>query len=474
VSSTKHEAADPNTPPERLEELAAFNTAVQTLVAGNPNTPPRTLETLARSKSAAVQSAVTRNPNTPTATLLLLAPKDPQAFVQNPVLPLLELEDTHFTTRMTELDALSFVQHDAMTTEALNLLATHPSEEVQCQLALHPSSAPSLIRTLQRSPRPRVRVPATRHVNLSADPGTAWARLALEDLRTHHAALHRPLEKNPPRPMTLVQLLGIFHECSSWAAELLFTERFGRRTGMVNLTAHFGTHRNGELRAGAATHPLASASLLEALTSDRNMHVRRAAASNPFAPISVLEAMMNDPTDTARKGVAENPNAPVKLLEALSEDSNGSVRHALCTNPNLPAFLLEKLGVEDHAFIPLMVLQHPNTPEHVKIAIRARDLGSATLNPVLDKPAPTRLEETLRRMHREWKRKNVDPRVILLTLSADVIPETALERGVRSSDWWQRYALAANPRAPKTILERLSDSGHGLIRASARAMLARR
>jgi hypothetical protein len=60
-----YEAANPNTTPERLAELATDeNWSVRECVARNPNTPAKTLEQLATDEDSEVRYWVANNPNT--------------------------------------------------------------------------------------------------------------------------------------------------------------------------------------------------------------------------------------------------------------------------------------------------------------------------------------------------------------------------------------------------------------------------
>ncbi|MDA0208563.1 MAG: hypothetical protein OT478_00015 [Cyanobacteria bacterium FC1] len=62
-------------------------------LASNPNTPPEQLRELATCEDVAIRQLVTANPNTPTEVLWKLGKEFPAQLLENPLLPLLFLEN---------------------------------------------------------------------------------------------------------------------------------------------------------------------------------------------------------------------------------------------------------------------------------------------------------------------------------------------------------------------------------------------
>jgi hypothetical protein len=106
------EASSTDTSPERLAELAEHSNALALVVAvaKNPSARPAILTLLATHSDEGVASAVAQNPNTPIESLLYLAPKHPQAFQDNPLLPLLLLEDPGLFKRFSVGVVLSLLK----------------------------------------------------------------------------------------------------------------------------------------------------------------------------------------------------------------------------------------------------------------------------------------------------------------------------------------------------------------------------
>jgi hypothetical protein len=106
------EASSTETSPARLAELAEQSNPLWLVfaVAKNPSAPPPILTLLAAHADEGVASAVAQNPNTPIESLLHLAPKHPQAFQDNPLFPLLLLEDPGLFKRFSAHVMLSLLK----------------------------------------------------------------------------------------------------------------------------------------------------------------------------------------------------------------------------------------------------------------------------------------------------------------------------------------------------------------------------
>src|SRR5579884_3786684 len=76
--------------------------------ATNPETSPERLAKLA--KNERIAPFVAANPNTSVETLLALAQAHPQEFLDNPILPLLHLEDPRQLTQIERLGALAVLR----------------------------------------------------------------------------------------------------------------------------------------------------------------------------------------------------------------------------------------------------------------------------------------------------------------------------------------------------------------------------
>lgn len=87
------EAASPRTAPERLKELAQKMWSLARVVAKNSSAPPELLEWLGRGDDSSTWEALAENPSTPPRLLLRLSHHFPQKLLENPVFPLLFVEE---------------------------------------------------------------------------------------------------------------------------------------------------------------------------------------------------------------------------------------------------------------------------------------------------------------------------------------------------------------------------------------------
>ncbi len=85
------EAANRETTPERLKEIAFQSNEIDIIIAANSKTPKDVLEKLAQSDNNEIKKALTTNANTPTELLLKLGEYFPKELLANPVFNLMLL-----------------------------------------------------------------------------------------------------------------------------------------------------------------------------------------------------------------------------------------------------------------------------------------------------------------------------------------------------------------------------------------------
>ena len=121
--------------------------AARLLLAQDPTTPPAQLQELgAGANSRAIKEAVARNPNSPPALLLALAGRYWQPFLENPVLPLLLLEDPGLPHRLPLRVLRALVRREGVPPLILQTLARHADREVREGAKFHvnfPEMAPT-------------------------------------------------------------------------------------------------------------------------------------------------------------------------------------------------------------------------------------------------------------------------------------------------------------------------------------------
>jgi Leucine rich repeat variant len=119
LSTLAAEAGNENTSPQRLEELARSSPELAQRVAQNPSAPPELLRELSRIRDRIVRRNITANPNTPTDILQELAVRYPDAFLENPMISLLYLEQPDFIKTLPTHTAFRLFQRETVPTSWL-------------------------------------------------------------------------------------------------------------------------------------------------------------------------------------------------------------------------------------------------------------------------------------------------------------------------------------------------------------------
>ncbi len=326
--------------------------------AGNPATPPGQLRELARRGCA---KEVAANPNTPVDLLLKLAPRHFEAFLANPVLPLLLLEDPGFCLKISVTALRRLLRNKQLPATFLQTLARHPDAEVRGAAKLH-MAAP---------------VPADKSVELDAAlhalPTRCGSLPTLLRLDLLPLWLLEPLggaANNELRREVLATLQRRRDEPSQVLWRLL--ERGGLRppavdtwTGMApDLTAEELERlaRGGPMaRWQAAQHPLTPSVMLQRLAADAFARVALAALGNRSTPETTLWAYAGSSDERCRLQITRNPACLPRLLDQLSHDRSATVRAAVARHRATDDATLSRLAGDPEKSVVLAVLGNRRT-----------------------------------------------------------------------------------------------------------------
>jgi hypothetical protein len=284
----RREAADPQTAPERLRELAQLP-LLAPIVATNPAANAPLLRALADSNDATTRAAIAAHPNAPLDLLLHLGGEFPAAFCANPVLPLLLLEQPDLPARMEPDTLRRLLCYAGVPRSILRWIAAH--------------AAP---------PEPEA---ARLHILLAGEAGAGWLAQA-------RAAFWKTAP--PSYGDLLLELLGL-GAVPAWLLEMLaaigdvevraavarspHTPRALRRAGA-----------SGDLRSYVRPAQLCDPETLGWLATG-GVYARRVAARNPMTPAPVLAQLADDESPIVHRAVAEHPDVPTALLERFAADS---------------------------------------------------------------------------------------------------------------------------------------------------------
>ncbi len=148
-----------------------------------------------------------------------------------------------------------------------------------------------------------------------------------------------------------------------------------------------------------------------------------------------------------RTAIALNPNIPIDTLDRLATDEKIEVRRAVARNSEAPASLKDKL----RDVLPDSIPRH-------RSFFTLRSL-SRVYNPKTDYITTILGEYS--------QSDNLFVRLVILR--HPLTPIEILERGMRSIEWIDRYAVADNPSTPESIHRQLTQDSNQIVRAVANA-----
>lgn len=176
--------------------------------ANDPRTSAARLIELSKSPEETIAFAVAKNPSTPLKVILALVSSYPSAFLENPAIPLLLLENPHFLHEINgpQVDILLRAARELLFVKELpswvvESLASHPDEEVCALVGGHPMTPTSLLASLAQDPSPLVRGSVAKNPRTPPDCFLALAHDKNSDVRYY-------LSTNPSVPAELLLLLS--------------------------------------------------------------------------------------------------------------------------------------------------------------------------------------------------------------------------------------------------------------------------
>jgi hypothetical protein len=224
-------------------------------LAQDPSTSPEILAEMVELwlPCDGLQVLLVQNPNTPIEALKILAHRYPAEFFQNPILPLLFLENP---ARLTEFSVYDLCSDDHAPAFFLLSLAALQDKYTRLLIALHPNTPPATRLMLLQSEDASVQGAAALAI-------VAFRQLDWDSLSGHHLP-------------DVCQLLAKHPECS------------------VELLMNLAVHSEAQVRAAVAANPNTPKSVLEILALDPEASVRLVVAQNLSTPTSLIERLQKD------------------------------------------------------------------------------------------------------------------------------------------------------------------------------------
>ncbi|RUS93142.1 hypothetical protein DSM106972_097360 [Dulcicalothrix desertica PCC 7102] len=308
------QAVDINTHPDILRYLVSESIELACVVAKNPSTPPDVLEALSGYQhDPEVQRNVTANPNTPVEVLIALGAEFPFELINNPVFPLLVLENPRLLQQMPFETLHSILLLDDVPEEYLVMAASRDNSKILNIIANHPKAPFHALSQIVNNPkRLEEAYTASQHVNYSGEITEGWEE------EIWHA-----IEK-----YTFVNRIKEREE---------FLYNIGVLDERLLLNLHLDTQLN--------------------------------IAANPQTPTHIAEFIINtfDMETKAQLSLnqADNPNTPVNTLAEFSRTKTTQLLAVVAENPSLPTFVLEKLAMIDNAVVKQAVYRNYNSSDSI-------------------------------------------------------------------------------------------------------------
>ncbi|HKD76360.1 MAG TPA: hypothetical protein VKB76_12735, partial [Ktedonobacterales bacterium] len=308
--------------------------------ARDPETSGERLTTLAEEPRFA--PLVAANPNTPADVLLRLVQRFPRQVVENPVLPLLLIENPQF-----------FKQHER---ELLPFLRV--------------ADVPAFMMNIMRISKDKLARDAARyHVQCGGEAGQDWEQHAQTAIRRrpYHIA-----KKSTPRlhGQGMVRRFCAVPDVPAWLLTALAAH--GADPVRLAVAAYPGTppelldflakdaHR--DVVRQVAEHPQGSPNIFFTHASRWNP-LHRTAASHLKLPLQLMEDIVANEADyELRRSLAQNPHLPSHIVACLVHDANPLVRSAIAQRDDLSKADIAHLAGDRDAGVRVAVAVNPRTP----------------------------------------------------------------------------------------------------------------
>ncbi|MEH1998218.1 MAG: hypothetical protein V7L00_05625 [Nostoc sp.] len=485
------------TPHNSITALIKNVTQAQ-LVAADPSTDPELLRELGLSTDQKTRQSVAGNPNTPVDVLLRLGAEFPSQLLDNPVFPLLLLENLNLVAEIPLPTLRSILKQENVPVYILEQVADRADLEVQLGLVKNVQTPKGVLNRLTQSRHPQVVESARLHINLAGELTEKYEQRIEEVIK---GIIPSAYKADTPSLAVLTQICPIPEfMVEHWVQDSSYKDFFCRAIAyspatFPSILQHLVYHTDLNTQAGAVSNPNTPAETLRKLASEQDLSLVRIVARNPSTPSDVLESLSTNQDQTVRIRVAQNPNTPLTVLEDLANDTDRHVAHtatriigeqqgeytdeAVRKNPKTPPDVLKKLAQKD----PRTVCKHPNTPPELLLEF-SKSVDRRLRESVAENPnAPVSILEQLAQDDSSDAPRQVseNPNTPISLLFKQLARDVWVSHSIAYQMSSERYTcpegesildvLAEESTSPlETILQRLAQEGG----EAARLFLARR
>lgn len=475
MHSTSHTAG----PAGQLTRAAAERESLLREASDAQTSPPRLAQLAYASPDRELSRLLAQNPNTPASILWMLAATHPREVLENPVLPLLHLENANLGHAIPESAALALLSSSnlpAWMLEAFHSGPINPKESVRealrqhhqidnkdeaqwaqfiraafleaaeievlkspnylygtpCQDALKQGQVPDWLGTLLIGAVQKLALREFGEANFlsklpadeSGDGLSAISRRASLAIEKFREEKKRRAAEKPPTPQQQAN-------SNAGPSQKARQKQARNATATPEELAELAQDEAREVRISVVRHPNTSLATLEQLAGDDDSWVRGALARNKDLPLHLLERLASDSHSVVRINVARHPHATVELLQQLAGDDDGEVLHALWHRGDLPE--------------PVR-----NQVQERQKSVSQWGTSRAAKNVALSNQTPPHVLDQLAKLH------YADEMVCKhIASNKKATPATLRRLGEHNAES-VRAALAANPNTPHDLLERFS------------------
>lgn len=487
----EQQAAAENTPPEQLYKLAKRSRALARIVAGNPNADPELLRLLAKSDRA-TREEVASNPNAPVDVLLTLGAEFPCQFLENPIFPLLLLENPNLVSEIPIPTLCSLIQQPDVPPAFTSWVMEQSNREFyELKLALAQSSATpeEILEQLASNSKKDVRMAHCLIQNPSVTGKT------LERLTQHEdAKVLQEVAKHPKTPAVALLALAegrrgrsgkymSYHDDDYLWIDIYLAENANAPAEVLEKLSKVGNYRHFgvETQLRVARNLNTPDHVLLELAGDKQAAIRQAVCMRP----DISENLIIQLCLTRRAALRENLNLSSATLERLANRNEPEIQKLVAAHPNTPAYILQQWFEQSKSYDVIHgIASNVNTPEsvleqivdngHFSVYMYLVQRNSAASEKVLDRIAkrsenavhdwiakhPNTSANTLQyiaqkchNIHSQlWKNIDKHPNT----------PAAVLEYLAEYS--WHERQVAQHPNTPAHVLAKLAKSDNQYVR----------
>ena len=489
----RQEAASAETAAERLIQLAT-DLKLASLVAAHPNATPDLLLKLSQSDDKAVRKACTSNANTPVEALLKLGSQFPEQLLENPVFDLLLLAHPGLFDELPTSTLNSLLKRDQVPVELIRWAWKNCIDYCAGAILYNATTPSDIVQELAASQKQEIVIAAKTHIHYSQpridtllentsndsdividllagrerqDEFEEWVRsnhafaqvsamarigyLRPESLIiAGHAAIAAGFDHlKPPYRLQLFNKVG-----SIWAEH--FQDLFDAKVACLD-QAERRTVLDGTVG-----------------WRRRNCKFNKSSKTNSTVIID-KSSLPSNQTELISFVLKSKQDELVELgAERLSEASVVQVARHVMSTPGV--------YINSHSLFNILLgsnlLSDTLRCELAQTSLDNNPTLLASFLCGLDRSDDDQLQQMFLKLATQWlarMAKSSRPGTQrLFAFFCDRCPAEYLARGVRSSDWLERFAIAGNPSTPEPVLERMTQEGNQLVRRAAADNLSRR